>query len=193
VLHEAHPGFVPPALKTRQVMVAGVGDGEERQTAPYRRHHLDLEPLPDGCGDDLAASQVKRVLRDSLADGVPGWCTRLEQPVRDDHPPRQPADTDRRRGDGQQQAPLRRRRLGPDQERQAAQVHPPERNITRLIAKNLDTGVAGGGQVYWLVARHASDRKASGQTDPSGFLPVGEAPRVSVMLSWWIRSLTCRR
>jgi hypothetical protein len=88
---------------------------------------------------------VKRVLRDSLPDGVPGWCTRLEQPVRDDHPPRQPA----------------------------AQVHPPERNITRLIAKNLHTGVAGSGQVYWLVARHASDRKASGPAGPSGFLSRG--------------------
>jgi len=93
--------------------------------------------------------------------------------VGDDHPPRQSADADRRRGAGQQQAPLRQRRLGPDQERQAAQVHPPERNITRLIAKNLHAGVAGSGQVYWLVARHASDRKASGQTDPSGFLPPG--------------------
>jgi len=102
---------------------------------------------------------------------VPGWCARLEQPVRDDHLPRQPADADRGRGAGQQQAPLRRRRFGPDQERQAAQVHPPERNITRLIAKNLDTGVAHTGQIYWLVAWHASDRRTSGRADPSRFLP----------------------
>ena len=95
VLRQAEPGLAPPALETRQVVVAGVGDGEERQTAPTRRHHLDLEPLPDGRDDDLAAGQVKRVLRDGLADGVTGWCARLEQPVRDDHPPRQrPIPTD---------------------------------------------------------------------------------------------------
>ena len=122
-------------------------------------------------GDDLAAGQVKRILRDGLPDGVTGRCARLEQPVRDDHPPRQPADPDRRRGAGQQEAPLRRRRLRPDQERQAAQVHPPERNITRLIAKNVHTGVAGSGQVYWLIARHASDRRARGRADPSRFPP----------------------
>jgi hypothetical protein len=39
-------------------------------------------------------------------------------------------------------APVRKRRLRPDQERQAAQVHPPERNIARLIVKNLYTGIA---------------------------------------------------
>jgi hypothetical protein len=89
--------------------------------------------------------------------------------MRDDHPPRQPADPDLRRGAGQQQAPLRRRRLGPDQERQATQVHPPERNITRLIGKNLHTSVAGSGQVYWLIARHASDRRENGRADPSRF------------------------
>ena len=111
VLHQAIPGLVPSALETRQVVVAGVGDGEERQTAPLRRHHLDLEPLPDGRDHDLAAGQVKRILRDGLPDGVTGWCARLEQPMRDDHPPRQPADPDRRRGAGQQQAPLRGRRL----------------------------------------------------------------------------------
>ena len=49
----------PAALETRQVVVAGVGDGEERQTTPPRRHHLDFEPLPDRRDHDLAASQVK--------------------------------------------------------------------------------------------------------------------------------------
>ena len=175
VLHQADPGFVPSARPTRQVAVAGVGDGEERQTAPYRRHHLDFEPLSDARDHDLAADQVKRILCDGLSDGVTGWCARLEQPMRDDHPPRKPTDPDRRRGAGQQQAPLRRRRLRPDQERQAAQVHPPERNITRLIAKNLHTGVADSGQVYWLIARHASDRRASGRADPSRFRPRGRS------------------
>src|SRR6266568_7249853 len=167
VLHQADTGFAPPALETRQVAVAGVGDGEERLTAPFRRDHLDFAPLSDVRDHDLAAGKVKRILCDGLPDGVTGWCARLEQPMRDDHPPRQPPDPDRRRGGGQQQAPLRRRRLRPDQERQAAQVHPPERNITRLIAENLHTGVAGSGQVYWLITRHASDRKASGRADPS--------------------------
>jgi hypothetical protein len=88
---------------------------------------------------------VKRILRDGLPDGVTGWRTRFKQPMRHDHPSRHPADPDRRRGAGQEEAPLRRRRLRPDQERQAAQVHPPERNITRLIAKNLYAGVAGSG------------------------------------------------
>ena len=169
-----NPGLAPSALETRQVMVVGVGDGEERQTAPYRRHHLDFEPLSDGRDHDLAAGQVKRILRDGLPDGVTGWCARLEQPMRDDHPPRQPADPDRHRGTGQQQAPLRGRRLRPDQERQAAQVHPPERNIARLIAKNVHTRVARSGQVYWLIARHATDRRASGRADPSRFRPVDD-------------------
>jgi hypothetical protein len=75
-------------------VVAGVGDGEERQSAPARRHHLDFEPLPDGHGDDLAAGQVENILRDGLPDGVTGWSARLEQPMRDDHPPRKPADPD---------------------------------------------------------------------------------------------------
>jgi len=148
MLRQASPGLAPAALKTRQVMVAGVGDGEERQTTPYRRYHLDLEPLPDGRGDDLAAGEVKNVLRNSPADRVTGWCARLKQPMRDNHPPRQPADLNRRRGAGQQEAPLCRRRFRPDQERQAAQVHPPERNIARLITENLHTGVAHAGQVY---------------------------------------------
>jgi hypothetical protein len=86
---------------------------------------------------------VEGILRDRLANGVTSWRTRLEQPVRDDHPWRQPADRDRRRGAGEQEAALRRLRLGPDQERQAAQDHPAERSITRLIAKNLHTGIAG--------------------------------------------------
>src|SRR6185503_16012922 len=154
----------------------------ERQTAPLGRHHLDLEPLPDRRDHDLAAGQVKRILRDGLPDGVTGWCARLEQPVRDDHPPRQPADPHRRRGAGQQQALLRGRRLGPDQERQAAQVHPPVRNITRLIAKNLHSGVTYTGQVYGIVARAAGPI-------PVDFCPVGAAPRVSVMLSWWHRDV----
>ena len=173
VLHQAVPGIVPLALEPWPVVIAGVGHGEERQTAPLRRHHLDLEPLPDRRDHDLAAGQVERVLRDGLPDGVTGWCARLEQPVRDDHPPRQPADPHRRRAARQQQAPFRGRRLGPDQERQAAQVHPTERNITRLIAENLQTGVTHTGQIYWLVARHASDRRTSGRADPSRFLPRG--------------------
>jgi hypothetical protein len=174
MLCQASPGLAPAALKTRQVAVVGVGDGEERQTTPTRRYHLDLEPLPDGRGDDLTAGQVKRIVRDDLPDGVTGWCARLEQPMRDDHPPRQPADPDRHRGAGQQEAPLRRRRFRPDQERQAAQVHPPERNITRLIAKNVHTRVAYSGQVYWLIARHASDRRARGRSDHSRFRPARE-------------------
>ena len=169
MLGQADPGLVPPAFETRQIAVAGVGDGEERQTAPFRRHHLDFEPFPDRRDHDLAAGQVKRVLGDGLPDGVTSWCARLEQPVRDNHPPREPADRHGHRGVGQQQAPLRGRRLGPDQERQAAQVHPPERNIARLIAKNLHTGVAGSGQVYWLIARHATDRRTRGRADPSRF------------------------
>jgi hypothetical protein len=71
-----------------------VGDGEERQAAPSRRHHLDLEPLPDRRGDGLAAGQVKDVLRDRLPDRVAAGRARLEQPVGDDHPPRHPADRD---------------------------------------------------------------------------------------------------
>ena len=177
MLRQASPGLAPAALKTRQVAVASVGDGQERQTTPTRRHHLDLEPLPDARDHDLAAGQVKRILRDGLPDGVTGWRARLEQPMRHNHPPRQPADPDRHRDAGQQEAPLRRRRLRPDQERQAAQVHPPERNITRLITKNLHTSVAGSGQVYWLIARHASDRRTSSRSDPVDFgLP---RPRLS--------------
>ncbi len=171
VLRQASPGLAPAALKTRQVAVAGVGDGQERQTTPTRRHHLDLEPLPDGRDHDLTASKGKRILRDSLADGVTTWCARFEQPMRDDHPPRQPADPDRHRGAGQQEAPLRRRWFRPDQERQAAQVHPPQRNIARLIAKNAHTRVARSRQVHWLIARHASDRRASGRADPNRFRP----------------------
>ncbi len=171
VLRQATPGLAPPALETRQVVVAGVGDGEERLTAPLRRHHLDFEPFPDGHGADLTAGQVKGILRDGLPDGVAGWPARLEQPVRDDHPPRQPADPDRHRGGGQQEAPLSGRRLRPDQERQAPQVHRPERNIARLIAKSAHTRVARGGQVYWLIARHASDRRARSLSGPSHFLP----------------------
>jgi len=63
--------------EARQVVVAGVGDGEERLTAPLRRHHLDLEPLPDGRGDDLAAGQVKNIIRDGLPDGVTARAARL--------------------------------------------------------------------------------------------------------------------
>ncbi len=87
VLRQTPPGLVPAPLETRPVVVAGVGDGEERLTAPDRRHHLDFEPLPDRRGDDLAAGQVKHVLRDGLPDGMAGLRARLEQPVRDDHPP----------------------------------------------------------------------------------------------------------
>jgi hypothetical protein len=166
VLNQTVSGFAPSTLETRPVAIAVVGDGQERQTAPPRRRHLDFEPLPDARDHELAADKVKRILRDGLPDRMTGWRARLKQPMRDDHPPRKPADPDRRRSAGQQQAPLRRR-LGPDQERQATQVHPPERNITRLIAKNLHTGVAGSGQVYWLIARHASDRR-----ETAGPIPV---------------------
>ena len=109
------------------------------------------------------------IIRDDLPDGVTGRCARLEQPVRDNHPPRRPADPDRRRGAGQQEASLRRRRLRPDQERQAAKVHPPERNAAGLIAKNTDTRVAHGGQVHWLIARHGSDRRTGDRPGPSQF------------------------
>ena len=173
MLRQTGPGVGPLALEPRHLLVVGVGDGEERQTAPPRRHHLDFEPLPDGHHQDLAAGQVKRILRDGLPDGVTGRRARLEQPVRDDHPPRQPADPDRYRGAREHKAPLRRRRLRSDQERQAAQVHPPERNITRLIAKNLHTGVAASGQVDWLIARHASDRKKTAALIPVNFGPAG--------------------
>src|SRR5262249_12012416 len=145
--------------------------GKERQTAPARRHYLDLEPLPDGRGEDLAAGQVKNIPRDGLPDGVASWRARLEQPVRDDHPPRRPADPNRHRAAGQHEASLCRRRLRPDQERQAAKGHPPERNTARLIAKNTYTRVADSGQVYWLIARHASDRRTRRRPDPSGFRP----------------------
>ena len=101
--------------------------------------------------------------------------------MRDDHPPRQPADPDRRRGAGQQEAPFRRRRLRPDQERQAAQVHPPKRNITWLIAKNVHTRVACSGQIHWFIARHAPDRRAPGRSDPVNF---GPAPRPIMHFSW---------
>ena len=71
VLRQADPSLIPPALETRQVVVAGVGDGEEWLPPPGRRHHLDLEPLPDGHGDCLAACQVKHVLSDGPPDGMP--------------------------------------------------------------------------------------------------------------------------
>ena len=96
--------------------------------------------------------------------------------MRDDHPPGKPADLDRRRAAGQQKAPLRRGRLGPDEERQSTKTHPPERNITRHVAKNLDTGVAGSGQVYWLIARHASDRKEMAGLIPVNFGQVSGGP-----------------
>ena len=86
MFHQASPGVAPFAFEPRHAVVAGVGDSEERQAAPPRRHHLDFEPLPDRCDHDLAAGQVERVLRDRLPDGVTGWRARLEQPVRDDHP-----------------------------------------------------------------------------------------------------------
>ena len=173
VLYQAKPGLVPAALKPRQVVVAGVGDGEERQTPEPRRRHVNLEPLPDGRGDDLASCQAENVLRDFLPDGVTGGCALFEQPVRDDHPPRRPPDRDRCRGAGQQEAPLRRRRLRPDQERQAAQVHPPERDIARLAAKNIHARVAHGGQVNCLIARHASDRRPRARPGPVNFCPPG--------------------
>jgi hypothetical protein len=108
VLRQPSTGLAPAARKTRQVVVAGVSDGEERQTTPPRRHHLDLEPLPDGRGDDLAAGQVENIVRDGPPDRVTGWRARLEQPMRDDHPPRHPVDPHPHRGAGQQEAPLRR-------------------------------------------------------------------------------------
>ena len=151
MLRQASPGIAPSALETRQAVVAGVGDGEERQAAPPGGTTLDFEPLPDRRGDNLAG-QVKRVVRDGLPDGMTGRRARLEQPVRDDHPPRhRPIPTD-------VGAPGRRKhrsadaRLGPNQERQATQVHPAERNIARLITQNLHTGVAGSGKVYWLIS-----------------------------------------
>jgi hypothetical protein len=169
-------------------MVAGVGDGEERQTAPGRRHHLDLEPLPDGRDHDLASGEMERVLGDGLPDAMTGRRDRLEQPVRDDHPPRQPADPGRHRDAGQQEAPFRGRRLRPDQERQAAQVHPPERDITRLRAENLRARVACGGQVYRLIAWHASDRRTGGRADPTGFQTGGNrAIPSSSPRSMWLR------
>ena len=139
--------------------------------APGRRYHLDFEPLPDRRGDGLAAGQVKHILRDGLPDCVTAWRARLEQPVRNDHPPRHPADSDRYRNSGQQEAPLRRRRLRPDQERQVAQIHPPERNIARLIAENAQTRVARSGQFYWLIARHTSDRRTRSLSAPVNFGP----------------------
>jgi hypothetical protein len=121
---------------------------------------------------------VKRVLRRRSARrrdqaGAPGSSSRCATITRRAS---RPIATDDR-GVGQQQAPLRGRRLRPDQERQAAQVHPPERNITRLTAKNLHTGVAGSGQVYWLIARHASDRRPRGRADPSRFRPASISGR----------------
>src|SRR6202030_3642103 len=62
VLPQPSSGLAPAALKTRQVVVVGVGDSKERQPSPTRRYHLDLEPLPDGRDHDLAAGQVKRIL-----------------------------------------------------------------------------------------------------------------------------------
>ena len=94
VLGQALPGRAPAAFETRQAVVAGVGDGEERETAPPRRHHLDLEPLPDRHGGDLAAVEAENVLRGGPPGRVTGRRTRFEQPVRDDHPPRrQPIPT----------------------------------------------------------------------------------------------------
>ena len=167
VLGQPDPGVFPAALEPRQLVVVAVGDGEERQAAPSRRHHLDLEPLPDRRGDGLAAGQVENVLRDRLPDRVAGRPARLEQPVRHDHPRRQPADRDRRRGARQQEAPLPGRRLRPDQERQPPQVHPAERNIARLVAEDVHAGVARGRQVDWLIARHGSDRRLA-----AGLIPV---------------------
>src|SRR5215471_16977397 len=169
VLRQANPGLAPWALEPLQVVVVCVAHCEERQTTPGGRHDLDFEPLPDARDHDLTAREVERVLRNGLPDTMTSRCTWLKEAMRNDHPPCEPADPDRCRDIGQQQAPLRRRRLGPDQERQAAQVHPPERNITRLVAKNLHTGVAGSGKVYWLIARHASDRRESSGTNPTRF------------------------
>jgi hypothetical protein len=44
-----------PRVAVDPQFLADFGDGEERQTSPRRRHHLDLEPLPDVRGGDLAA------------------------------------------------------------------------------------------------------------------------------------------
>jgi hypothetical protein len=94
---------------------------------------------------------------------------RLEQPVRDDHPPGGPADRDRRRGGGQQEARLGRRRLRPDQERQAAQLDPAERDVARRVAEDVQAGVTGGGQVDRLIARHGSDRRLAPVPIPRGY------------------------
>jgi hypothetical protein len=77
---------------------------------------------------------VEHVIRDRLPGGEVDPRARFEQPVRDDHPRRQPAHRDRHRVAGQQEAPLRARLLGPDLKRQPAQAHPAERRLTRLLA-----------------------------------------------------------
>src|SRR5215469_497440 len=154
VLGQTGPGSVPRALETRQIAIVGIGDGEKRQKTPARRNHLDLEPLPDRRDDDLAADKMERVLRDGLPDCTTGWCARLEQPMRDDEAPSKQPDLKSRRSFGRQEASFFRHRLGPDEERQATQVHSSERDITRLSAKNLHAYVACSGHVYGLVARH---------------------------------------
>ncbi len=173
VLGQARPRLAPGALEPRQLVVLGVGDGQERLAAPARRHHLDLEPLPDRGGHDLAAGQVEAVLGDRLPDRVAGRPARLEQPVRDDHPRRQAADRDRDRGGGQQEARTGRRRLRPDQERQAAQLCPAEGDVAGFVTEDVEAGVAGGGQVDGLIARHGSDRRLAAGPIPLIFRPVG--------------------
>jgi hypothetical protein len=90
---------------------------------------------------------------------------------RSKHRRRQPADLNRRGAAGPDEAPLRGRPLRPDQERQAAEVHPPERNIARRIAENLHTRVARARQVYWLVARHGSMVGRTADLTPVLFRP----------------------
>ena len=85
MLGQADPGLVPPAFETRQIAVAGVGDGEERQTAPFRRHHLDFEPFPDRHAELLARRGAYFRLMagqagDGLGAGAPGLEARVVEP-----------------------------------------------------------------------------------------------------------------
>ena len=154
VLGEPEAGTVPVALEPGGLAVVAVRHGEERAAAPGRRHDLDLEPFTDRHSDRLAAGQVEHVVGDGRSDAVPCRSTGLQQPVRDDHPPRRPADLDRDRRCRYDEAPLLRRSVGADQERQAAKLHPAQRQVACRVLEGVDARVAHRFDCHRFITGH---------------------------------------